>query len=71
MKVQKWGVLVFWVFKVFGVFTVGSRGWLGLILGLADQDDPKCNMRFDSDILSKKMLKTAEKLKLDKNKVNK
>ena len=27
-----------------------------------DKNDPKCDMGFDSDTVSKKMLKTAEKL---------
>ena len=33
-----------------------------------DKNGEKCNMGFDSDTFTKKMFKTAEKLKLDKNK---
>ena len=51
---------VFWVFWVFWVLRVqcGSRGWLwGLIWVWPDKNDPKCDMGFDSDTISKKCSK--------------
>ena len=63
---------VFRVCRVFGCLglMVGCLGWVGcrvLFWVWPDKKVPKCNMGFDSDTFTKKMFKTAEKLKLGQN----
>ena len=63
---------VYWVLRVFGVFRcsmwVSGVGCGGSFWVSPDKkNDPKWNMGFDFDTVSKEMLKTAENQSLDKN----